>query len=113
MEATKTSFHTEIGSSGVVTDSVGELGELMAIKEEAVSLPSSPIESGSTPAEPISVCKLILNKPALHEEESSKREEKDDICALVKGFQEMFRTMKMLGFIQPFHGPKHFSEAFN
>ncbi|XLR62696.1 hypothetical protein S83_013368 [Arachis hypogaea] len=60
MEATKTSFHTEIGSSGVVTDSVGELGELMAIKEEAVSLPSSPIESGSTPAEPISVCKLIL-----------------------------------------------------
>ncbi|RYR60887.1 hypothetical protein Ahy_A04g017969 [Arachis hypogaea] len=37
----------------------------------------------------------IQNKPALHEEESSKREEKDDICALVKGFQEMFRTMKM------------------
>ncbi|XLR62695.1 hypothetical protein S83_013367 [Arachis hypogaea] len=26
----------------------------------------------------------VQNKPALHEEESSEREEKDDICALVK-----------------------------
>ncbi|XLR62697.1 hypothetical protein S83_013369 [Arachis hypogaea] len=59
----------------------------------------------------------IQNKPALHEKESAEREEKDDICALVKDFRKMFWTMKrlnnMLGFIQPFHGPKHFSEAFN
>ncbi|XP_025648069.1 putative sucrose transport protein SUC6 [Arachis hypogaea] len=48
MEATKTYFHTEIGSAGVEPDSVGEL---MAIEEE---------ESGSTPAEPISVWKLVL-----------------------------------------------------
>ncbi|XP_057756453.1 sucrose transport protein SUC9-like [Arachis stenosperma] len=54
METTKTSFHTEIGSAGVEPDSVGEF---MAIKEEAMS---SPTESSSTPAEPISVWKLVL-----------------------------------------------------
>ncbi|XP_025693040.1 sucrose transport protein SUC2-like [Arachis hypogaea] len=108
MEATKTSFHTEIGSAGVEPDSVDEL---MAIKEEgmkpgimrrvwrevegithkgegirkrakrgdaleggsprlgesyipssliAMSLPNSSIESGTTPAEPVSVWKLVL-----------------------------------------------------
>ncbi|XLS90890.1 hypothetical protein HN51_066898 [Arachis hypogaea] len=46
MEATKISFHTEIGSAGVEPDSVSEL---MAIEEE-----------GSTLAEPISVWKLVL-----------------------------------------------------
>ncbi|XP_057756454.1 sucrose transport protein SUC8-like [Arachis stenosperma] len=35
METTKTSFHTEIGSAGVEPDSVGEL---MAIKEDGMSL---------------------------------------------------------------------------
>ncbi|XP_057756452.1 putative sucrose transport protein SUC6 [Arachis stenosperma] len=57
MEATKTSFPTVIGSADVELDSIGEL---MAIKEEAMSSPSSPTESGSTPVEPISVWKLVL-----------------------------------------------------
>ncbi|KAL4322293.1 hypothetical protein AHAS_Ahas14G0196000 [Arachis hypogaea] len=57
MEATKTSFHIEIGSAGVEPDSVGEL---RAIEEEAKSSPSSLTESGTTPAEPISVWKLVL-----------------------------------------------------
>ncbi|KAL4322276.1 hypothetical protein AHAS_Ahas14G0194300 [Arachis hypogaea] len=35
MEATKTNFHIEIGYAGVELDSVGELSELLAIKEEA------------------------------------------------------------------------------
>ncbi|QHO08293.1 uncharacterized protein DS421_14g471300 [Arachis hypogaea] len=78
MEATKTSFHIEIGYAGVELDSVGELGELLANKEEGEALEegspwldksyipsssiamSSPTETGSTPAEPISVWKLIL-----------------------------------------------------
>ena len=36
MEATKTSFHIEIGYAGVELDSVGELSELLAIKEEGI-----------------------------------------------------------------------------
>ncbi|QHO08273.1 hypothetical protein HN51_066889 [Arachis hypogaea] len=59
----------------------------------------------------------VQNNIVLPQEESSVREEEDDRCALVKCFREMFRTMKrlknMLGFIQPLHGPKHFSKAFN
>ncbi|XP_072090660.1 sucrose transport protein SUC1-like [Arachis hypogaea] len=59
----------------------------------------------------------VQNKPALPEKESSEREEEDDRCALVKCFQEMFRILKRLNktqhVIQPLHGPKHFSEAFN
>ncbi|QHO08279.1 Sucrose transport protein [Arachis hypogaea] len=59
----------------------------------------------------------VQKKSAFPEEESSEREEDDDRCALVKCFREMFRTMKSLNktqhVIQPLHGPKHFSEAFN
>nr|XP_025648061.1 sucrose transport protein SUC1-like [Arachis hypogaea] len=38
----------------------------------------------------------IQNKPALPEEESSETEKKDDRCALVKCFREMFQTLKRL-----------------
>ncbi|KAL4322270.1 hypothetical protein AHAS_Ahas14G0193700 [Arachis hypogaea] len=59
----------------------------------------------------------VQKNPALPEEESSERKKDDDRCALVKCFGEMFRTIKRLNktqrVIQPLHGPKHFSEAFN
>ncbi|KAL4322272.1 Sucrose transport protein [Arachis hypogaea] len=59
----------------------------------------------------------VQKKPAFPKKESSEREEDDDRCVLVKCFREMFRTMKRLNktqhVIQPLHGPKHFSKAFN
>ncbi|QHO08295.1 Sucrose transport protein [Arachis hypogaea] len=59
----------------------------------------------------------VQKKLALPEKESSGREEDDDRCAQVKCFREMFRTMKRRNktqhVIQPLHGPKHFSEAFD
>ncbi|KAL4322273.1 hypothetical protein AHAS_Ahas14G0194000 [Arachis hypogaea] len=124
MEATKTSFHTEIGSAGVEPDSVGEL---MAIEEEvgnelgylAALFSRFDIMLAFTMtkacyrfcanAKSISIFSILLlpllmavalfcvqNKIALPEEESSVREEEDDRCAIVKCFREMFRTMKRL-----------------